>query len=66
MSYAEAQDHFSNIRGRLGRLMASKQVDEFLKTPHPDLNGQSPGRAIHSGNAATVHKIIDGLAASHR
>ena len=57
--YAQAQDHFANLRAKMGKRFHKKIVDHFFRSPHADLGGRSPAKAIHDGEPGKVESIID-------
>lgn len=61
MSYEDVQEIFTAARARLGKVMSRRDIDSFLKSTHPDLDGHSPARCIHCGRADDVNKLIDKL-----
>lgn len=59
MKEKPAVDHFADVRGRLSRMWRKQDVDQWLAKEHQGLGMRSPARAIHSGQAAAVHALID-------
>lgn len=51
------------IRQRLSEVYTEAELDRWIYAPHPQLEGRRPCDLVSSGQAETVHIIIDRLCA---
>lgn len=63
MSDENYQEDFARIRKRLAEFYKPHEVNQWLRTPHPLLNGQPACDVIIAGRAAEVERAIDAFEA---
>lgn len=56
-----AQDDMQRIRSRLREYYKRHEIDVWLRSPHPQLNGERACDLINGGRAAEVDQILDRL-----
>lgn len=55
------QDDFQRIRERLAVYYKRHEINLWLRSPHPLLNGRRACDLINTGNFAEVERVIDML-----
>lgn len=61
MTEKKPVDHFADVRARLGKVWAKPEIDRWFAKEHQNLGMKSPARAIHSGQYAAVHTLVDAI-----
>lgn len=51
----------AEIHERLLEYYTPGEADEWMSSPHPQLEGKTPNSVIESGDAASVDQILDRL-----
>jgi uncharacterized protein (DUF2384 family) len=56
-----AQDDFERIRRKMLEYLKRHEIDIWLRTPHPLLDGRRPCDMINHGDASEVYALVDQL-----